>query len=90
MFKISVCKFLYFGSKSENYLKFLLEYSIDCIQLTNGIKIEQIINPNIVNLSGISKNYINFFVFPISQIATTQSDEGSFPNTKNSRFSNRD
>ena len=48
---VSISKFLYFGSRSENYLKFLLEYSIDCIQLTNGIKIEQIINPNIVNLS---------------------------------------
>ena len=48
---VSISKFLYFGSKSENYLKFLLEYSIDCIQLTNGIKIDKIINPNIVNLS---------------------------------------
>ena len=47
---VSISKFLYFGSKSENYLKFLLEYSIDCIQLTIGIKIEQICNPNIVNL----------------------------------------
>ena len=48
---VSISKFLYFGSKSENYLKFLLEYSINCIQLTIGIKFEQICNPNIVNLN---------------------------------------
>ena len=48
---VSISKFLYFGSKSDNYLKFLLEYSINCIQLTIGIKFEQIYNPNIVNLN---------------------------------------